>query len=134
MKELDELRFPADVRYSDDHEWVRQMGEHMRIGISDYAQDRLGDITYVELPEIGDLFNQGDEFGTVESTKAASETLMPVGGEVVAVNKALEDTPGLINQDPYEKGWIIEIRITNIMEYDELMSKEDYVNMLKDSD
>jgi glycine cleavage system H protein len=131
MKELDDLRFPADMRYSDDHEWARQVGEHLRIGISDYAQDRLGDITYVELPEMGDLFTQGDEFGTVESTKAASEMLIPVGGEVVAINKALEDSPGLINQDPYDKGWIIEIKITNIMEFDELMSKEDYLIMLK---
>jgi glycine cleavage system H protein len=131
MKELDELNLPSDVRYSDDHEWARQEGRHVRIGISDYAQDRLGDITFVELPEVGDVFTQGDEFGTVESTKAASETLIPISGEVVAVNKALEDSPGLINQDPYGNGWMIQVNPTNAAEFDELMEKEDYRKMLE---
>jgi glycine cleavage system H protein len=131
MKELDELKLPDDVRYSDDHEWARQEGERIRIGISDFAQDRLGDITFVELPEVGDVLNQGDEFGTVESTKAASEMLLPVSGEVAAVNKALEEAPDLINKDPYGRGWIIELNPTHIAEFDELMSKDDYQKMLK---
>jgi len=131
MKELDELNLPSDVRYSDDHEWARQEGRHVRIGISDYAQDRLGDITFVELPEVGDVFTHGDEFGTVESTKAASETLIPISGEVVAVNKALEDSPGLINQDPYGNGWMIQVNPTNAAEFEKLMEKADYRKMLE---
>lgn len=131
MKELSELILPADVRYSDDHEWARQEGERMRIGISDYAQDRLGDITFVEVPEVGDIFDQGDEFGTVESTKAASEMLIPVSGEVVAVNKLLEKSPGLINRDPYGDGWIIVVKPTNVSEFDELMTKEVYRKTLE---
>ena len=134
MKELDELKLPDDVRYSDDHEWARQDGDHLRIGISDYAQDRLGDITFVEMPEIGDIFQQGEEFGTVESTKAASEMLIPVGGEIVAVNSELEQSPGLINQDPYRRGWIIEINPNDPAEYDELMSKAAYREMLEGAD
>ena len=102
----------------------------MRIGVSDYAQDQLGDIVYVEMPEIGDVFEKGDEFGTLESVKAVSEIYMPVGGEVVAVNEALIDTPELINQDPYG-AWIVEIRATDVGEYDELMSAEDYLDMLR---
>ena len=130
MKELSELDFPETVRYTEDHEWAAVDGETVRIGVSDYAQDQLGDIVYVEMPEIGDIFEKGDEFGTLESVKAVSEIYMPVGGEVVAVNEALIDTPELINQDPYG-AWIVEIRATDVGEYDELMSAEDYIEMLR---
>ncbi|RJP22539.1 MAG: glycine cleavage system protein GcvH [Candidatus Abyssobacteria bacterium SURF_5] len=131
MKELDELKLPDDVRYSTDHEWARLEGNHIRVGISDYAQDRLGDITFVELPEIGDILHQGEEFGTVESTKAASEMLTPVSGTVVAVNNLLEESPGSINQDPYGRGWIIEVKALDVSEYDDLMTKDDYRKMLE---
>ena len=130
MKELSELEFPETVRYTEDHEWAAVDGETVRIGVSDYAQDQLGDIVYVEMPEVGDIFEKGDEFGTLESVKAVSEIYMPVGGEVVAVNEALIDTPELINQDPYG-AWIVEIRATDVGEYDELMSAEDYIEMLR---
>jgi glycine cleavage system H protein len=130
MKDLSELDFPETVRYTEDHEWAAVDGEIVRIGVSDYAQDQLGDIVYVEMPEIGDIFEKGDEFGTLESVKAVSEIYMPVGGEVVAVNEALVDTPELINQDPYG-AWIVEIRVTDVGEYDELMSAEDYLEMLR---
>jgi len=130
MKELSELDFPETVRYTEDHEWAAVDGEIVRIGVSDYAQDQLGDIVYVEMPEIGDIFEKGDEFGTLESVKAVSEIYMPVGGEVVAVNEALVDTPEMINQDPYG-AWIVEIRVTDVGEYDELMSAEDYIEMLR---
>jgi glycine cleavage system H protein len=130
MKDLSELDFPETVRYTEDHEWAAVDGETVRIGVSDYAQDQLGDIVYVEMPEIGDIFEKGDEFGTLESVKAVSEIYMPVGGEVVAVNEALVDTPELINQDPYG-AWIVEIRVTDVGEYDELMSAEDYIEMLR---
>ena len=130
MKELSELDFPETVRYTEDHEWAADNGEIVLIGVSDYAQDQLGDIVYVEMPEIGDIFEKGDEFGTLESVKAVSEIYMPVGGEVVAVNESLVDTPELINQDPYG-AWIVEIRATDAGEYDELMSAEDYIEMLR---
>jgi len=130
MKDLGELDFPETVRYTEDHEWAAVDGETVRIGVSDYAQDQLGDIVYVEMPEIGDIFEEGDGFGTLEAVKAVSEIYMPVGGEVVAVNEALVDTPELINQDPYG-AWIVEIRVTDVGEYDELMSAEDYLEMLR---
>lgn len=130
MKELSELDFPETVRYTEDHEWAAVDGDTVRIGVSDYAQDQLGDIVYVEMPEVGDMFEKGDEFGTLESVKAVSELYLPMGGEVVAVNDALLETPELINQEPYGS-WIIEIRPSDPAEYDELMNAEDYVDMLR---
>lgn len=130
MKEINELNLPADLSYSDDHEWVQKTGETIKIGISDYAQDQLGDIVFVEMPEVGDTFAKGDEFGTLESVKAVSEMFVPLSGEVVAVNDALEDAPELINEDPYA-GWIIEIRPTEANEYDELLSRDDYLKLLQ---
>ncbi len=130
MKEISELKLPADIRYSDDHEWARKSGETLRIGISDYAQDQLGDIVFVEMPEPGDSFEKGDEFGTLESVKAVSELFIPLSGEVVAVNEALEDAPELVNEDPYAN-WIIEIRPTVTGEYDELLNRDDYLKLLQ---
>ena len=109
MKEISQLVLPEDVKYATDHEWARVEGDEVVIGLADYAQDQLGDIVFVELPGEGDTFDKGDEFGTVESVKAVSELYMPLGGEIVAVNEALEDSPELLNQDPYG-GWIIEIK------------------------
>jgi glycine cleavage system H protein len=103
----------------------------VKIGVSDYAQDQLGDIVYVEMPEVGESFDRGATFGTLESVKAVSELYMPLGGEVVAVNKALVDEPELINRDPYDN-WIIEIRPSNPAEYEELMTSEGYLEMLKE--
>jgi glycine cleavage system H protein len=113
MKEINELNIPEDVRYSNDHEWAKVTGDKVRIGVSDYAQDQMGDIVFVEIPEVGDTFEAGDEFGTLESVKAVSELYTPIGGEVVAVNDALGEAPELINQDPYGC-WIMEIRPENI--------------------
>ena len=93
MKAISELNLPEDVRYTDDHEWAKKNGDVVRMGISDYAQDQLGDIVFVELPEVGSSFDKGEEFGTVESVKAVSELYMPMGGEVTAVNEALADAP-----------------------------------------
>lgn len=131
MKEIDELQLPDDSRYADDHEWVKAEDDNIRVGISDYAQDQLGDIVFVELPEVGDTFGKGDEFGTVESVKAVVELYMPVGGEILAVNKALEDTPGLVNQSPYNDGWMVQVKPTDASEMDALMTKEAYLEMLK---
>lgn len=130
MKELEELVLPEDLGYTDDHEWARVAGATVRIGVSDYAQDQLGDIVFVELPAIGDSFAKGDEFGTLESVKAVSELYMPMSGEVVAVNTALTDSPELINQDPYE-AWIIEIKASDPSEFDQLHKAAPYLEMLK---
>jgi glycine cleavage system H protein len=127
MKEVSELQLPDDVRYTEDHEWARLEGEKTKAGISDYAQDQLGDIVYVELPQVGDSFDKGQEFGTVESVKAVAELYMPVGGTILAVNSALEDSPELVNKDPYGKGWMIEVQPIDASEFEALMTKEVYL-------
>ena len=131
MKEINELSLPEDIRYNEDHEWVKLDGEQARIGISDYAQDQLGDIVFVDLPQEGDRFNQGDEFGTVESVKAVSELYMPIGGEVVAVNEALVDAPENVNNTPYTEGWMIAVKADDPSQYDSLMDNNAYRDMLK---
>jgi glycine cleavage system H protein len=131
MKEIDELNLPDDLRYAKDHEWARLEGDKVKIGIDDYAQDQLGDIVFVELPEVGATFSKGEEFGTVESVKAVSELFMPIGGEVLAINTTLEETPEHVNNQPYENGWMIEIKPSDVAEMDVLMDKEAYIKMLK---
>ena len=134
MKEINELNFPDDVRYAKSHEWARTEGDKIKIGISDYAQDQLGDIVFVELPEVGDTFGQGEEFGTVESVKAVSELYMPVAGEVVAGNEALADSPEVINQDPYGDGWIFKFKPADAGAYDGLMDADAYIEMVAEED
>ena len=131
MKELDELNFPDDVRYAESHEWARSEGDRVTVGISDYAQDQLGDIVFVELPEKGETFDKGEAFGTVESVKAVSELYMPVGGEILAVNAALEESPEKVNNAPYSDGWMIEIKAENPSEIDALLSNDAYLETLK---
>jgi glycine cleavage system H protein len=131
MKAISELNLPENVRYTDDHEWAKRNGDVVRIGISDYAQDQLGDIVFVELPEVGSSFDKGEEFGTVESVKAVSELYMPIGGEVTAINEALADEPERVNSDPYDGGWMIDIKASDPTELDALKSKADYLEMLK---
>ena len=131
MKAISELNLPEDVRYTDDHEWAKKNGAVVRMGISDYAQDQLGDIVFVELPEVGSRFDKGEEFGTVESVKAVSELYMPIGGEVTAINDALADAPELVNSDPYDGGWMMEIKASDPAELEALKSKADYLEMLK---
>jgi glycine cleavage system H protein len=131
MKDVSELNFPEDLRYSDNHEWAEQVDGVVRVGISDYAQNQLGDIVFVELPEVGDTFEKGGEFGTVESVKAVSELYMPVGGEITAINEALEEAPELVNNDPYSGGWMIDVRLENPAEYDELKDQRAYFELLK---
>ena len=130
MKELNELHLPDDIRYTDEHEWARISGDTARIGVSDYAQDQLGDIVFVELPAVGDTIARGEVFGTLESVKAVSELYLPLSGEVVAVNTALTDAPELINQDPYA-AWIIEVRPSDAGEYDQLLSAAAYLDLLR---
>lgn len=130
-KELSELIIQEDCKYTSDHEWAKQDGDAIAIGISDYAQDQLGDIVFVELPEVGTELGKGDEFGSVESTKAVSELYMPVGGKVIAINEGLEDSPELVNNEPYGGGWMIKVEASDPSELETLMNADAYLNMLK---
>jgi glycine cleavage system H protein len=130
MKEINELIIPDELKYTQQHEWAEN-GDTVKVGVTDYAQDQLGDIVFVELPEVGDSFEKGDECATLESVKAVSEMYSPVSGEVVEINEDLEDEPGYINEDPYSKGWIFKIKLSDKTELESLMNKDDYLNMLK---
>ena len=134
MKTIEVLSFPEDLFYGQDHEWARFENERVIIGISDYAQDQLGDIVYVELPPIGKVFKKGEVFGTVESVKAVSELYMPIGGEAVAVNEALADSPERVNQSPNEAGWMIAITPDDPSEKEDLMTRSAYFEMLRGLD
>jgi glycine cleavage system H protein len=131
MKLIDELDLPEDCRYTQDHEWARLDGDKVRVGITDYAQDQLGDIVFVELPQVGNVFKESEVFGTVESVKAVAELYAPVGGEVIAVNSALEDSPQLVNKCPYEEGWMIDVKPSDPTEMDALLTKQAYLEMLR---
>ena len=131
MKEISDLNLPGDVKYTKDHEWAKQDGDVVTIGINDYAQDQLGEIVFVELPEPGDTFSEGDEFGSVESVKAVSEIYMPIAGEIVEINEGLEDAPELVNEDCYTGGWLIKVKPGDPSEMDNLLDKAAYLDMLK---
>ena len=131
MKEISELNLPEDVRYTEDHEWIKIENDEAAIGLTDYAQDQLGDIVFVELPRPGDVLGKGEEFGTVESVKAVAELYMPVGGEILAVNTALEDVPALLNTSPHSDGWIIRIKQSDPDESNILMNRETYLKILE---
>lgn len=118
--------YPADLKYHKEHEWVRVEGDLAVIGISDFAQDQLGEVVYVDLPSEGEGVNADETFGEIESVKSVSELFSPVSGEIVAVNAALEDSPETVNEDPYGEGWMIKVRMSDAGELDALMSAEDY--------
>ena len=120
-----------DLKYTKEHEWARIEGETATFGISDYAQNHLGDVVFVELPEVGSTFKAGDAFSAVESVKAASDIYAPVGGEVTEINGDLEDHPELMNQSPYDKGWIVKIRLSDAGEGQKLMDAAQYTEYLK---
>ena len=122
---------PEDLHYSKDHEWIRVEGDVGTIGITDHAQNSLGDVVYVELPKAGESFSAHEPFGSVESVKAVSEIFTPVGGEVVEVNEALQDEPERVNTDPYGEGWMIRVRMTNPGEVDSLLSAAEYEDFTK---
>lgn len=120
-----------DLKFSKEHEWVRVEDDIATVGISDYAQKELGDVVYVELPPIGDTFNQGDACSNIESVKAVNDIYAPVSGEIVDVNSELEDKPEIINQSPYEDGWIFKMRMDDENELEELMDADMYEEYLK---
>jgi len=121
---------PKNLRYAKSHEWARVEGQEATIGISDYAQDELTDVVYVELPEVGDAVRQGESFAIVESVKAASDVLAPVSGTVTAVNEALIDTPELVNESPYEDGWFIRVELADEDAAADLMDADAYAAFL----
>jgi glycine cleavage system H protein len=122
---------PEDLHYTQSHEWVRIDGDLGTIGITDYAQKELGEIVYLELPEIGHVFNADDEFGTVESVKAVSELFTPVSGEIVEINKGAVAEPGIVNDDPFGDGWLIKLKLSTDQEVEKLLSAKDYEEYVK---
>ena len=125
------MSIPGDLQYTKTHEWVRREGDTATVGITDHAQDELGDVVFIELPEEGSSFGAGDAFGTIESVKAVSDLYAPVGGEVVEVNSALEDAPEKVNEDPYGDGWIIRLRVSG---EGSLLSAEEYEKVLEEEE
>ncbi|WP_027702649.1 glycine cleavage system protein GcvH [Metaclostridioides mangenotii] len=126
------MKLLQDLKYSSDHEWVKVIdSETVYIGITDFAQDQLGEVLFVEMPEVGDEISIGEDFGVVESSKVASDLIAPINGEVIELNEALEDEPGSINEDPYES-WIIKVKVSDAGELEELLSAADYEATLED--
>lgn len=126
------LNHPDNLKYSKTDEWVRVEGDQAVIGITDYAQDQLGDIVYIELPWDGGLqITQEEKFGDIESVKATSELVSPIAGEIVKANEELRDHPEYINDDPYDKGWMLVVKLTDTVQLDSLMSAEQYLNYLQ---
>ncbi|MDD4031519.1 MAG: glycine cleavage system protein GcvH [Bacteroidales bacterium] len=124
------MTIPVDLKYTEDHEWLRLEGEEAIVGITDFAQGELGDVVFIEIETEGEELSKGDIFGTVEAVKTVSDLFMPVGGKVIEVNEALNDKPELVNKDPYGKGWMIRIKITDSKEVDNLLSADDYKKMV----
>lgn len=125
------MKIDSHARYLESHEWARKEGDLFVLGISDYAQGTLSDIVYVELPEVGDEVTKGEQFGVVESVKAAADVYAPLSGEVVAINAALESEPELINSDAFEGGWLLKLRAADLSEWDTLLTAEAYAELLK---
>jgi glycine cleavage system H protein len=125
--------YPEDFLYSKEHEWIKIDGDRGTIGITDYAQQQLGDVVYVELPDVGATLSANDVFGSIESVKAVSELFCPVSGEVLEVNQETADSPELVNQDPHGKAWLIAIRVTDPSETGNLMSASDYQKYVEEA-
>lgn len=124
------MNFPENLKYSKDHEWIKVEGDTALVGITEFAQSELGEIVYVDVTSEGETIEQNGVFGSVEAVKTVSDLLMPVSGEVLAVNAELEEKPELINEDPYGKGWIIKIAVSDASELDTLLSASDYKNLI----
>lgn len=125
------MKIPADLKYTQDHEWIRVEGDMAIVGITDFAQGELGDVVFVEIETEGEDLDKGETFGTVEAVKTVSDLFMPVGGKVAELNEILADEPELVNKDPYGKGWMIKIQVADAAELDELLSAEEYQKMVE---
>ena len=132
MSNKSEPQIPENLSYTEEHEWISQDSDICTVGITDYAQSELGDIVFVELPEVGDYIEKGQVFGTVEAVKTVAELYAPASGEVVEVNQTLEDMVEQINTDPYGAGWMIKIRTENQEELEQLLSSQDYEDLVAD--
>lgn len=124
------MAVPSEFKYSKEHEWVKVEGNTATIGITEYAQGELGDIVFVELPDVNDEINEGDTFGSVESVKTVSELYAPVSGKIVETNDELEDSPEFVNESPYEKAWMVKVELSDESQLDELLSAEQYSEMI----
>ena len=120
------MSIPENLKYSEDHEWAKIDGDIVTVGITNYAQGELGDIVFVEMPEVDDEYDAGENFGTIEAVKAVSDLIMPVGGTIVEINEGLEDDPETVNREPYEGGWMIKIKVADSSEFDALMDSAAY--------
>jgi len=128
------MDLPKDLFYTENHEWLALDGDEATIGITEYAQDEMGDVVFVELPEVGEGFEQFDSFGVVESVKAVSDIYIPTGGKVLAINEDLFEQPELINEEPYDGGWLIKIKITDKDELESLMNHDEYDRFMEEAD
>lgn len=126
------MSYPANFLYSEEHEWIQVDGNEARIGITEFAQKELGEVVFVELPEMGQVFTAGDEIGTIESVKAVAELYIPVGGLVLEINDAVIEDPEILNDDPHGEGWLVRVQISNSAELSKLMSVAQYETFLKD--
>src|SRR5690625_581321 len=126
------MNLPEDLLYSEEHEWIKKEGDKVRIGITDFAQSELGDIVFVELPEVGDDIEADEPFGSVESVKTVSELYAPISGKVVEVNEDLEDSPEYVNESPYEQAWMIVVEPSDASEFDDLLSDEGYQEFVEE--
>lgn len=124
------MNLPENLKYSKDHEWIRVEGETAVIGITDYAQGELGEIIYVDVNTVGEKLDKETVFGSIEAVKTVSDLFMPAAGEVLEVNSELEDKPELVNEDPYGKGWIVKVALSNVAELDDLLSVADYKSLI----
>lgn len=124
------MNFPSDLRYSKDHEWVRVEGDTAIVGITDFAQSQLGDIVFVDVTTEGETLAQHDIFGTIEAVKTVSDAFLPVGGEIIEFNEALNDTPEAVNKDPYGEGWMVKVKMSDPAEFDSLMDAAAYQAMI----
>ena len=124
------MNIPANLKYSNDHEWVRVEGNEAFVGITDFAQGQLGDIVFVDVPPVGESLGQNEVFGSIEAVKTVSDAFLPVSGEILEFNEALENDPALVNKDPYGEGWIIKVNMANPAEVDTLLSADDYAKLV----
>ncbi len=124
------MNVPSNLKYSNDHEWIRVEGSEAYVGITDFAQSQLGDIVFVDVPSVGDMLGQSDVFGSVEAVKTVSDLFLPVSGEILEFNEALNDAPDAVNKDPYGEGWIVKVRVSDPAELDLLLSAADYEKLI----
>ncbi|MCK4879274.1 MAG: glycine cleavage system protein GcvH [Bacteroidales bacterium] len=124
------MSVPAELKYTAEHEWIRVEGDEIVVGVTDFAQGELGDVVFVEIETVGEALSKGDTFGTIEAVKTVSDLYMPVDGEVIEVNTALEDTPELINSEPFDDGWMIRIKMADPSQLDDLISANEYNNLI----